>query len=555
VDRNRPNCTENVLTTKANEFEFAQSDQRLRSTTVLIGTLGSIRRAEVEGGGVVVVNQGTSEEISVSLLIGADDRWYVPEREITTRQQLIRNTPIVSTSVRIPSGDAIATHFGAVQSQRELAVIDVENRSKVPFVAALVLRGPGVQDVLIVNNVLKVGGFPLLHLAKKPTKCAAVKRGGDLEALVTSGGATDVLPTIVGECEVAVLFPVTHGTTVRSALLLGVGNAAALAGTPVLSALGELHTLANGWQAQLRRSAVINTPNAELTKQFDAAAAALLLLAEPAIASGNALGVHDVTSIAQALTEAGLLAESGALLEDLEQRQGAKGVIADRPTDADATLQSALSIRALAAHALYSGDRVFAETMAPAIAGACEFVVKQEKKAPSEGNVTAALWWAAALFDVAGDPSAAKQARKQWITTGCSWPLADAPMRALPPISRGGALVASDPRRIGAIVRSAIDHAVRLRPSDNREADVTCDLVSGYTSAWRGQKVDVRNVAVPGGFLSFSLRWHGERPAILWDVVDTKGNTVTSIGWALTARSIDPTWSSAIAKGEDLLLR
>jgi hypothetical protein len=528
---------------------------------VLIGTIGSTRRADVQGGGVLVVNQGTTDEISISWLVGADDRWYAPEREITARQHLIRNTPIVSTSVRIPSGDAISTHFGATQSQRELAVIDIENRSKVPFVIALLLRGPGVHNVTIANTVVKVGGFPFLHLAKKPTKCAAVSvisgpgdalDPRDLEALVTSGDATDVLPIIEGPSEVAVLFPVTHGTTVRSGVLLGVGNVAALAGSPVLSSLGEIHTLANGWQTHLRRSAVLNVPENEVLKQFDAATASLLLCAEPAIAQGGNLATFDVAALSQALAEAGFSAECGALLEDIDDRQTSKGAVADRVDATDADLQSALMVRSVATHAMFTNDRLFAESLTPVVAGACEFLAKRAKKS-GEANLLAALWWAAVLFDVGRDVSAAKQARRLWVDAQRPWPLPEAPLPQLPASSSGGVLVAADRRRVAALVRTAIASVVTLRPTEDRDAKVCVDLLPGYGDDWRGQKVDVRNLAVPGGFLSFSIRWHGERPAILWDVLDGDANTCQQINWTLTCTMLDPTWSSTLPKGEDLL--
>lgn len=108
-----------------------------------IGTIGSAHRADVLGGGVVVINGGGPDEVRISWWIGGDDRWYMPDREITTRQSLVRNTPIVSTAMRVPSGDVVVNCFGAVQSQRDLCVIDIDNRSKVPFVCALVMKGQG----------------------------------------------------------------------------------------------------------------------------------------------------------------------------------------------------------------------------------------------------------------------------------------------------------------------------------------------------------------------------------------------------------------------------
>ena len=77
------------------------------------------------------------------------------------------------------------------------------------------------------------------------------------------------LASVDGASEIAVLFPGTHGTTVRSGVLLGVGSAVALMGSPVLSALGEVHNLANGWQTQLRRAPALILPDRERTRKLD----------------------------------------------------------------------------------------------------------------------------------------------------------------------------------------------------------------------------------------------------------------------------------------------
>jgi hypothetical protein len=44
--------------------------------------------------------------------------------------------------------------------------------------------------------------------------------------------------------------------------------------------------------------------------------------------------------------------------------------------------------------------------------------------------------------------------------------------------------------------------------------------------------------------LAFAVRWHGARPALLWDA---------PAGLELSAPALDPAWSSAEAAGETLL--
>jgi hypothetical protein len=48
-------------------------------------------------------------------------------------------------------------------------------------------------------------------------------------------------------------------------------------------------------------------------------------------------------------------------------------------------------------------------------------------------------------------------------------------------------------------------------------------LLPGFPPEWAGQPVEVHDLPTTVGHLSFALRWHGERPALLWDVVPSPG--------------------------------
>jgi hypothetical protein len=62
--------------------------------------------------------------------------------------------------------------------------------------------------------------------------------------------------------------------------------------------------------------------------------------------------------------------------------------------------------------------------------------------------------------------------------------------------------------------------------------------------AWRGGDLDVHDAPTRRGPVSFAVRWHGHRPALLWDV---------PAGTELRAPGLDPDWSSTEARGEALL--
>jgi len=78
------------------------------------------------------------------------------------------------------------------------------------------------------------------------------------------------------------------------------------------------------------------------------------------------------------------------------------------------------------------------------------------------------------------------------------------------------------------------------------DADGTLVLLGDWPSEWDGLPVDVRDAPTRRGPVSYSVRWHGDRPAFLWDAPG---------GGRVTVPGLDPTWSSSEPRGEVLLAR
>ncbi len=67
----------------------------------------------------------------------------------------------------------------------------------------------------------------------------------------------------------------------------------------------------------------------------------------------------------------------------------------------------------------------------------------------------------------------------------------------------------------------------------------------GIPAAWRGVNFEAHGLPVgPASTVSFAVRWHGEHPAVLWEVT---GDPVE-----LTAPAVDPTWRTRATHGEAL---
>jgi hypothetical protein len=69
-------------------------------------------------------------------------------------------------------------------------------------------------------------------------------------------------------------------------------------------------------------------------------------------------------------------------------------------------------------------------------------------------------------------------------------------------------------------------------------------LLPALPPAWRGQPLDVRAAPTRLGPVSYSVRWHGERAALLWEL---------PAGVHASSPGLDPTWSTDASRGETLL--
>ena len=476
--------------------------------------------------------------------IGGEDRWYIPEREITIRQSLVQGAPVVMTAIRIPGGDVTHTVYGAVQGPRELAVIEIANKARAPIVGVLTVSGPGARNVSVDGTTVRVDGFALITLPRPPLRTASAQSLADLEAVVTDGAATEGPSGLSsGNARAfALMCPVSQATTIRTSVLIGASSSIALSGSPVLGSLPDVHTAASGWGMHLGRGPRLTSPDPERNELLRALIGGALLAAEPAIAD-RTTSVRARAVLAHAFDTVGLHAEAGALLEKIDDHQGRRGVIDDSgplESSAEVLLTTATVVDALAHHAWVTSDALFAETFAPAAAGAVEAIVKATRKDDVLRPLLACAGSLRALFLTAHDPRASAQAKTMWERFGSPWPLPSVALPPLPASSAGGSFVPDDPLRLAAAIRAAADDLARVGP------DGAVDLFGAFVPSWRGSSFEVRNIPGPGGRLSAAVRWHGPRAAVLWEVDGPSDVTIT-------CRSIDPEWSASGRRGDALL--
>jgi hypothetical protein len=76
------------------------------------------------------------------------------------------------------------------------------------------------------------------------------------------------------------------------------------------------------------------------------------------------------------------------------------------------------------------------------------------------------------------------------------------------------------------------------------EAETALTILPELPDGWRGAPIEVHDAPTRRGSVSYAVRWHGDRPALLWEVPEA----VT-----LCAPGLDSSWSTTEARGELLL--
>ncbi|WP_419840976.1 hypothetical protein [Candidatus Poriferisodalis sp.] len=100
------------------------------------------------------------------------------------------------------------------------------------------------------------------------------------------------------------------------------------------------------------------------------------------------------------------------------------------------------------------------------------------------------------------------------------------------------------------------DRGVADSDSTNNPAELR--LAAHWPAAWLGQPVEVHDVPTRIGSVSWAVRWHGERPALLWEVVphrrdDPDGDDSGAVALAVTAPGLDRSFTATGWQGETLL--
>lgn len=594
-----------------------------------VGTVSSAATATVDPRGLLTPSAGGW---SVDWWIGAEDRWHFPSREAAVRQQLVDDTPVVETSMRIPGGDAVQRVYAVPDG---LAVIEITNDTPTPIAVGLAIRPYGPEGLAVVEQVglddrtVTVDGRPALLFAKRPQRLAvSTFRDGDAAHRVTGEElATDLSAGVRcgdGLATATFLFPLAHRQTLRVVVPLPPDQASTRP-----DPLPDSDAVTRSWRAQTSsRGLRFVLPESRLASAVEANRGALLLFRAGGPASVAAALDHYGFSreAAEALSppparrrtlDAQALwatAEHWRLTGSVEHVdaeavfKSARSIDQSRGDDRDGgasygdrfwslrgLLDGAALLRALGADPVadecdrwaasrrtdlekamaHDAERLGTDALPacpqgrieprvvdalaaavplgllpaehPAMASTAQAIRDRFCVGPAvyggierTGLGTTHTLQLASVELESGDRAALD--RLTWLLDVASptwtWP------EAVHPVLGGGCL--GDGHDSGAAA-AFLSFVRRLLVRETFDGGLA--LCSMVPDAWTGQALEVHDAPTHFGSMSFAVRYHGERPALLWDLKARIGTGPVR----LTAPGLDAGWSTTEARGETLL--
>lgn len=569
-------------------------------------TLGLPERSErwlVDGRGLL---SPAGAEWGVDWLIGAPERWHVPAATAAVRQHLVASAPVVETVVPVAGGVVVHRCWAELVGGRARALVEVRNDTTATLAVAIGVRPYGperlgrIEAVEVTDRVVRVEGVAVLH-ATVPARHGVARGGGeDAAAVVLSGAAGDPpgcrATSPEGWATAALVWALGGREALR--LVLGAGDARVGAGLGELPPSAGADRVAAGWAARAGSAARLELPGGRLS---DAVLAVHRRL--PLIVTGDDVPRRRAATRVRALVSAGWLDEAGAVLEAWLGAQGRRGRLG---RDAADTAASLVALRSWAGAA----GRVPPPVALTAVGRAAEHVARRARRlAPGDDELSglaAGLSSAAELLGAGGEAAAAGQVGA-WLAglagapgpvgsvTPAGGPAPAWPAVPIPEPGEGHACLDAVGAALGAF-GSGRDPSAPLRwlldvatptwtwpgvvdprfgtggGGDGDDRDVTAgvwsvarELLVGDTPApgtprvsriallrwwppeWTGEALEVHGLPTGAGRVGFALRWHLDRPALLWEVAGD-GPEVT-----VTAPGLDPAWVGGGRSGEALL--
>ncbi len=440
----------------------------------------------------------------VGWAVGAEDRWHVAAEEAAVRSRLIDDMPVAATFLRVPGGDVVLRAAAGLTAGGRAVVLEFTNESPIPVSLAVGVTG-SIHSAAAKGSCLLADGRVAVDLGRTPGGTAAVDDGKVWPAVRAEPSTGDCeARSRAGLASAAAVVPLASRVPLRAAIPI---DGEAVAGS-------SPEEIAAGWRAVVERAASLELPDDGAVRAWRRGIAASVLAAgcsEPAALAGAAAVLDRV-----------------GLPDEADRARGPLVGAAERsrlPSPAAAAALRALASRRLRTGRV-SGLAELAGPLAEAAGGHLDRPTLEQVAAVLETE----------------SPAAARDARRLLAETRSAPPMPDAAATAdrssavvRDSVAFGGDGLAGVEALLDCLVAEAAEHLVML---------------PAPPEPWSGFSVDARSLATRHGVLSFSVRWHGTRPAVLWDLQPRRDEDPV-----VTLRcGLDGSWASEARAGEALLV-
>lgn len=458
---------------------------------------------------------------TLELTLAAGARWVAASQSERVSQTVV--VPgVVETTIQTPSGPVTHRVAAGVVDGEPVAVVEVENTGGVAIAAGLVARPLRIDGRGFIDEVhADVSGFVVgdrdrVRFEVAPAAVAATDGpAGDLLAHMPD--ADDGTSSATSKCrsggaQAAAVWPVPHTATLRVVVELGQA-------TSDQSAVPSTSDINRGWEAHLKRGMRVDVDGVETADHLASAARSVLTLwPKP----------EHTPSAILAMSELGFGRDAGRLFELLE-----------RCDDDGAVLRSLARWSQLGeqAHQLEDLERVLGR-----LAQAAHVVAGQG------GALAGGAWLDDALVALGGrlhqidQPDVAERVQSFGAQVHKVEGAVDLQAKLTKELDKRGVWpVDQQMEKAAHYVR-----ATRALVVDDTGTEVR--VLPDMAKLWRGRTLDVFGVPIANGSLSFGLRWHGPRPALLWEAT-----LAPEAPFVLRVPGIDPDFESHDRQGEALL--
>ncbi len=556
-----------------NAIDTPQSNKVARSWT-LLGNLESPERIAVDRRGLVAARPGSW---SIDWWLRVDDDWIFPSEHGAVRQRLIDGAPVVETVIRAAGGDLVHRVYAA-RTDSEYLILEVDNQATRPVALAWAIRpydhlgGGRVQNIGLDDRTLHIDGRVGVICGRIPGQL--VTGSGGVDPAFSLDKTEESSKSVVceqGMASAALITPLVHGSTLRCFVPLG-----ASPDSDPTSKIPTASQVARGWGHHAVNASRFVLPPGHLNDVFDAARQSLLLASTgenlvPA-PGGPPHAASDEAAVLIGLAECGYETFVREILISRAKRQDRMGAVTHNGIDVtsatltaagralelapDEALSKALSEFAAdgarwilanpdsnAREGLLSASQILESVGADkAVRELGELipsvVVPDTQKSDDVADINVLEMAQSAFEQLPTEPETVFAKLEQLASLASptmNWPT------CVDPSTKNGTAGAGHDLRVSAwFVRSML----RLLVDDSTDQ---LRLALVWPKEWLGLGAEVHGLPSRYGNVSWAVRWHSDRPAVLWEI---DGGP---IDLEVRIPGLDPQFQGKGCVGEELL--